>query len=139
MIVFDPRTDQQLRGRVLDQTTLNIDLAPTLLDLAGIPIPKLYQGRSYVSLLNGKNPPDWRTSFFCEHLMSHKDIPKWEGVRGNRFVYARYFDQDPAYEFLHNLKSDPDQLDNLALKPEYQSKLKEMRERCRDMKKHLKE
>lgn len=137
LIVFDPRADQQLRGQVLDQITLNIDLAPTLLELAGIPIPTLYQGRSYVSLLNGKKPSNWRTRFFCEHLMNHRDIPKWEGVRGNRFVYARYFDQDPDFEFLHDLKTDPDQLINLAHKPEYQTKLNEMRAQCESMKSKL--
>ena len=33
---------------------------------------------------------DWRTDFFCEHLMLHEDIPRWEGVRGERYAYARY-------------------------------------------------
>ena len=134
LIVFDPRATKEKRGKVVSQPTLNIDLAPTLAELAGISKPAQYRGRSYVPLLNGVVPSDWRKDFFCEHLMENPSIPKWEGVRGERFVYARYFDQDPAYEFLHDLKTDPDQLSNLAKNPEYQRKLIEMRQRCRAIK-----
>ena len=134
LIVFDPRAAQEKRGKVVSQPTLNIDLAPTLLELAGISKPAQYEGSSYVPLLNGENPPQWRKDFFCEHLVENKSIPKWQGVRGERFVYACYFDQDPAYEFLHDLKTDPDQLTNLAKNPEYKTKLIEMRQRCRDIK-----
>ncbi len=53
----------------------------------------------------------------------------WEGVRGQRFKYARYLDQNPAYEFLHDLKDDPDELINLATNPKYAAQLKLMRQR----------
>ncbi|MBT8037758.1 MAG: sulfatase [Verrucomicrobiae bacterium] len=138
LIVFDPRAAKERRGAVVNQPTLNIDLAPTLIELAGISQPRQYQGSSYVPLLHGADPSDWRKDFFCEHLMENESIPKWEGVRGERFVYAHYFDQNPSYEFLHDLKADPDQLSNLAKNPEYQRKLIEMRRRCRAIKTLLK-
>jgi len=138
LIVFDPRAAKEKRGKLVSQPTLNIDLAPTLIEFAGISQPAQYQGSSYVPLLNGQTPSNWRKDFFCEHLMENKSIPKWEGVRGERFVYACYFDQDPAYEFLHDLKTDPDQLTNLAKKPEYKMKLIEMRQRYHDIKTPLK-
>ncbi len=53
----------------------------------------------------------------------------WEGVRGQRYKYARYLDQNPAYEFLHDLKDDPDELVNLANDPEYATQLMLMRQR----------
>jgi len=62
--------------------------------------------------------------------MEHGSIPKWEGVRGPRYVYARYFGQKPAYEFLHDLKTDPDQLKNFAANPQYAETLKKMQTRC---------
>ena len=43
-------------------------------------------------------------------------------------MYANYYEQEPAYEFLHDLKNDPDELVNLAGNPDYQDKLLEMRE-----------
>ena len=65
------------------------------------------------------------------------DIPKWEGVRGERYVYARYYEQEPAYEFLHDLETDPDQLVNLAADPEYREILTAIRKRCDEFKETL--
>ncbi len=130
LVIYDPRPNASQRGKVDDAVALNIDLTATMLDLAGVPTPKHYGGRSLLPLLKGKTPADWRTDFFCEHLMEHRDIPKWEGVRGPRYVYARYFAQKPQYEFLHDLQADPDQLKNFATDPKYAETLKKMQTRC---------
>lgn len=129
LIIYDPRVAKEKRGRVLEQMVLNVDLAPTMVDLAGIEVPDQYTGRSLVPLLRGENPDDWRKAFFCEHLMHHRDIPKWEGIRTGRYVYARYFEQDPPYEYLHDLKKDPDQLTNFAGHSEYKQVLNRLRNR----------
>ena len=132
LIIFDPRAKQSLRGRVVDAMALNIDLAPTMLQLAAAEVPTDYQGRSLVPWLQGKTVADWRKDLFCEHLMeAGASIPKWEGVRGRRFVYARYFEND--YEFLHDLKADPDQLKNLAGDKSRAVVLNKMRKRCDEL------
>jgi len=129
LIVYDPRPQAAMRGRVLDPMTLNIDIPATLLDLAGVAVPDAYQGRSLTPWMQGA-VPNWRRDFFCEHLMDvGARIPKWEGVRARRYVYARYFEQQPVYEFLHDLKNDPDQLKNLALDPGHVRVLKRLRSR----------
>ncbi len=130
LVIYDPRPKASKRGKVDEAVALNIDLAATMLDLAGIPAPKHYGGRSLVPLLKDKAPAGWRTDFFCEHLMNNASLPKWEGVRGQRYVYARYFEQKPAFEFLHDLKADPNQLKNFAKNPEYAAILKKIRTRC---------
>jgi len=112
---------------------LNLDIPATILDYAGVKIPDHYQGRSLQLLMAGGGWKQWRTDTFCEHLMHHPEIPKWEGVRGPRFVYARYFEQTPAYEYLHDLKSDPDQLKNLATDPNYAKALAGARNRCDEL------
>jgi len=112
----------------------NIDIPATMLQLAGVKIPTHYQGRSLSPFLQGKHTSDWRNDFFCEHLLDNLDIPKWEGVRGERYVYARYFEQKPVYEFLHDLETDPEQLVNLAADPEYREILAAMRKRCDELK-----
>ena len=61
--------------------------------------------------------------------MDNELIPKWEGVRGERYFYARYFEQQPAFEYLHDLKTDPDQLINLATHPDHKDVLARMRKR----------
>ena len=130
LIVFDPRKGATRRGVVNDAMALNVDLAATMLDLAALPVPKHYTGRTLRPLLKGTRPADWREDFFCEHLMNNATIPKWEGVRSKRYVYARYFEQKPVYEYLHDLQTDPDQLKNLAASPEHAAVLKTMQKRC---------
>ena len=131
LIIFDPRLPGSLRARVVNPTALNIDLAPTILELAHVGTPKHYQGRSLVPVVKKTGPedPDGRDTFFCEHLMVNNLIPKWEGVRTPRYKYARYFEQVPPYEFLHDLKRDPTEFKNLVSDPSYKDILAQMRAR----------
>jgi hypothetical protein len=50
-------------------------------------------------------------------------------VRGERYVYARYFTQRPVYEFLHDLREDPHELKNLANEAGHAALLDRMRRR----------
>jgi len=127
LVVYDPRVERRWRGSTPSLPVLNIDVAPTLLDLAGIEVPATMQGRSLVPLLAGESPADWRTYFFVEHLFDHPQIPKHEGVRGERFKYARYFEQVPVYEELYDLLEDPLETRNLSGDPDYLEILEELR------------
>ena len=132
LIIHDPRLPEDQRGRVLESMVLNVDLAPTLLALAGVEAPEAYEGRSLVPLFE-QAPEDWRSDFLYEHRMNHPAIPKSEGVRGERWVYARYYEQQPAYEQLFDLRSDPLQLTNLAADPAFEQILGTQRERCDEL------
>ena len=79
------------------------------------------------------NKPKWRNDFLCEHLMVNPDIPQWEGVRGERYVYARYFSQKPVYEFLHDLQKDPSETMNFASDPKYFGVLTRMKKRLKQL------
>lgn len=129
LVICDPRLPAALRGRVLDQMALNIDLPATFLEWAGLSAPAAYEGRSLGPLVAGRAASDWRTHFFCEHVDLAPTLT-WEGVRGSRFMYARYFDQRPAYELLYDLQADPDQLRNCATDPACASTLREYRALC---------
>lgn len=133
LIIYDPRAEKKRRGKVAIPMALNTDIAPTILGYAGVKIPGHYQGRSLRPIMSGEKPKNWRRDTFCEHLMENGTIPKWEGVRSKRYVYARYFQQNPQYEYLHDLKKDPDQLKNFAEKQEYAKVLKRMRKRCNSL------
>ncbi len=134
LIIYDPRVPESSQGIVAESMALNIDIPSSIIDLAGIEIPETYQGKSLIPLIYGKNITRWRQDFFCEHLMNHGGIPKWEGVRGKQFVYARYFEQQPVFEFLHDLNKDPNQLSNFSGDENYQKVLKQMRKRCNQLK-----
>ncbi|WP_164100692.1 sulfatase family protein [Candidatus Laterigemmans baculatus] len=134
MIIVDPRVVERNRGRVDSRMALNVDLPSTFLELAGVAIPERYQGRSLLPLLHDDpaDPLDWRDDFLAEHLIEMGTrIPKWEGVRGERYVYAHYFEND--YEFLHDLQKDPDQLQNLIDDPAYQDIRQQLRERFQQL------
>jgi arylsulfatase A-like enzyme len=137
LVIFDPRLPEERRGRVLDPMALNVDVSATIIDAAGLPLPATCQGRSLLPLVNGESPTDWRTDFFCEHLMNHAAIPKYEGVRGERYVYARYFEHPEDGEFLHDLEKDPNQLKNLIDDPAYADALRQMRGRCDELRDKL--
>ena len=129
LVVYDPRLPEEKRNRVVSAKTLNVDIPAAMLDMAGVPVPDLYQGESFMPLVNGLVSDNGREDFFCEHLMNVPVIPKWEGVRTKRYVYARYFEQDPVYEFLHDLNVDPDQLKTFVDDPDYKDILVRLRKR----------
>ena len=95
-----------------------------------MPIPDLVQGRSLMPLFEDDPVPDWRTEFFCEHLFERSDIPKSEGLRTADTKYLRYFEQDPVYEELYDLRTDPHEFVNLATDPRHAERLAAMRRKC---------
>jgi arylsulfatase A-like enzyme len=135
LILHDPRPGRTKPGTVHPAMALNVDLAPTLLELAGLKVPEKYQGHSLVPLLRGDTPPDWRQDFFCEHHSTNPRIPEWLGLRGQRYSYARNVKPRPDFEMLHDLEKDPDQLTNLASDPGHSDILRQFRERTDDYEK----
>ncbi|GAA4453577.1 sulfatase [Nibrella saemangeumensis] len=125
LIVYDPRRSDW-HGRVTDRYTLNIDIAPTLLTLAGVPVPAGMQGRSLTQLMDTRNGEmsrtPWRTEFFFEHLFNTPAvfIPQSEGVLSADRKYVLYFNlRQPgdSYEEVYDLRKDPQELKNLAALP----------------------
>ena len=136
LVVYDPHLPNAKQGRVLPEMTLNSDVGSTLIDLAGLPVPEAHTGRSFASLMQGDEKSRWRKDFLCEFLAVPGSIPRWEGVRGERMTYARYFvdgPEKPPYEFLFDLKNDPKQLTNLARGKSDHPLLERMRNRCDEL------
>jgi arylsulfatase A-like enzyme len=102
-----------LRAKLIDSLVLNLDLAPTLLDFAGIAIPKDMQGRSWKRLLEGKSA-DWRTSFFYEYFLeANLGPPTVLAVRTETAKLIKYPGHDNWTE-LFDLRADPYETNNLA-------------------------
>jgi arylsulfatase A-like enzyme len=91
----------------------NIDLAPTFLGFANLPIPEFMQGRSLVGLLQGKVPSDWRKSVYYRyyHDPGHHNTRAHFGVRTATHKLIYYWRKD-AYE-LFDLTEDPLEQNNL--------------------------
>ncbi len=122
LVVYDPRRAPARNSAY----ALNVDLAPTMLDLAGVRVPAEMQGRSLVPLLGtDERPADWRGEFAYEHLWPESayvgyPIPSTEGLVGTGAKYMRYFrgaDYDPGrllFEELYDRRGDGDEVDNRA-------------------------
>jgi arylsulfatase A-like enzyme len=117
LLIRYPALGESARGKVVDALALNIDLAPTLLDLAGVPVPQQMQGRSWRPLLSGQTPADWRTSFFYEYFYeSPYAVPTVLAVRTATAKLIRYPGYDDWTE-LFDLTTDPYETRNLIDEP----------------------
>ena len=137
LIIYDPRIENANKSNPSDKIALNIDIAPTILDLAGEKVPKEMQGRSLLPLLKNQNK-NWRKDFFYEHLFDHTAIPKSIGVRTENWKYIRYPDVKPVFEELYDLKKDPFEEKNLSTNKTFQSVLEKLRRRCDELENELK-
>ncbi len=132
-IIYDPREKAQKRT-VMDELVLNIDIAPTLLDLAGIKVPEVMDGMSMKDLINGKSK-DWREHFFFEHYCSPCMVPSYiarnVGVRFKDLKYIRWIeveaDPDKTIEEFYDLRQDPMEANNLIQDPAYMEEVEQAR------------
>jgi arylsulfatase A-like enzyme len=116
-------------GTVRDELALNIDLAPTLLSLAGVGVPDKVHGRSLLPLLKGERSA-WRDSFLIE-LYSDKVFPRisqmgYKAVRTERWKYIHYLELEGMDE-LYDLKSDPYEMKNVIKEPGAKKALQQMK------------
>jgi arylsulfatase A-like enzyme len=104
----------------------SIDIAPTILEAAGIPVPPTMQGRSLDGLLRGKLPADHHKDMvFCEFIDSMGKLYTPDHTRATmsfdgRFKLVSYYGHD-LFE-LFDLEEDPDEFDNLWDDPRYRDK-----------------
>jgi len=93
---------------------LNIDVAPTLLELAGVPVPTWMHGRSMVPLLEGKTPA-WRDAVLYEYYEYPAEhcVRKHRGIRTHRWKLIHFWEQPEEWE-LYDLTADPNETVNLA-------------------------
>ena len=114
LIIYDPRSPASTRGTRRKAMTLNIDLHPTVLELAGIKPPPTAQGRSLAPMLLNKTLDERRVWFIEHHFPDKGWIPSSEGIRTGRWKYLRYTDSAAPYEELYDLENDPHETNNLA-------------------------
>ena len=108
--------------RTVDEQVLTVDVAPSLLELAGAPSLGTIDGRSWVTLVR-KGDPRWRTSWFY-YYNYEKEFPYTPNVRGVRtaewkLVRYPHGDGGPDRHMreLYNLRADPEERRNLIHDP----------------------
>lgn len=115
-------------GALCDRLVTNIDLAPTLLDLAGLEVPAAVQGRSLRPLLRDPEAA-FRDAFYYAYFFEPPyPVPTVEAVRTERYKYVAYRGLDDA---LYDLEADPHERESLLGTPEGERLAPELRERLR--------
>lgn len=113
-------------GQTITKMVQNIDIAPTVLELAGLQKPEYMPGKSFIQLLKG-DTTQWRDKIFYEYFWEY-DFPMTPtvfGVRTDKYKYIRYtgiWDQNELYD----LEKDPNEMNNLIEKPEQAETAKKM-------------
>lgn len=97
----------------------NVDFAETLLEMAGVSVPADMQGRSFVPLLKGSTPPDWRRSFYYHYyeFPGPHSVARHYGVRTERHKLIHFYHLG-EWE-LYDLEKDPDELKSVYGDPAY--------------------
>ncbi len=125
-------------GRLIDQMALSIDLAPTVLDLAGLDATKTLNldGRSLVPLFAATPPDQWRRSFMIEYN-TDTVFPRihkmgYRALRTARWKYIHYLELDGMDE-LYDLKNDPYEMENRISDTNAASTLTELKEELKKL------
>jgi arylsulfatase A-like enzyme len=113
-------------GTSVDRLVLNVDLAPTLLELVGVEAPDAMQGRSLVPLLEGHDA-EWRTSFVYENFYEPPfETPTLYALRTETWKLVEY-PGFPGWTELFQLAGDPHETENLAGSEEHAAILAALR------------
>jgi arylsulfatase A-like enzyme len=131
-------------GNVPDQFVTNVDLAPTFLEMAGLPIPGSMQGKSLLPMLRGEAPAKWRESVYYRyyHSPGHHNTAAHYGVRTATHKLIHYWNLK-TYE-MFDLAADPNEQNNLlfgegAEAPAVKAKFEELKAEISRLQKEYKD
>lgn len=127
------------KGVTRDEMALNIDIPPTILELAGITDPNWkdwVQGRSLVPFMKGTPPSDWRKDRLYEYYEypGEEMVRPQRGVRTDRYKLIHYFLPPEEFE-LYDLQEDPGELHNLYGDPRFAKLTADLRNRIDELRK----
>lgn len=138
LIIYDPRVSKERKGIKSSAMALNIDICPTILDLAGVDIPDIVDGKSLKPILNGDND-DIRKDFFIEYNFNPKNIhlPSMEGLVTPSYKLIRYYVEENEWWELYNRKKDSLEINNLIEDNYFRSIVDTMKVRMNEVKSKL--
>jgi arylsulfatase A-like enzyme len=101
-------------GVVKKEMVLDVDIAPTVMDLVGLPLSKQFQGKSMLELLE-KQDPKWRKDWLYDYyeFPGAENVAPHRGVRTETYKLIHWYTQTPEEFELYNLSNDPHEINNL--------------------------
>ena len=113
-------------GSVSGKLVQNLDIAPTLLDVAGVEIPEGMQGKSLRKLWK-ENPENWRDAIYYHYYEKGFGATPHYGIRTNKYKLIHFYDVVDSWE-LYDLKKDTFEMNNLIDNPAYIDVVKDLKE-----------
>ena len=113
-------------GTVCDELALNLDVAPTLLTLAGVPLPAAMQGRDLLALADGTATRD---AFLYEYFADTGQVPTILALRSRQYKLVTYPENRELPDELYDLARDPAERRDLAADPAAAAVLADLRAR----------
>ncbi|UCF13930.1 MAG: DUF4976 domain-containing protein, partial [Phycisphaerales bacterium] len=123
-------------GRIV----LNLDFAPTFLDIAGVAVPADMQGESIRSILQGKTPGNWRKSMYYhyyEYPGAHS-VKRHYGVRTERYKLIHFYHDIDEWE-LYDLAKDPREMKNVYADASYADVVRELKAELKRLRRKYKD
>ena len=108
-------------GKTCHQLVSQVDLAPTLMEMAGFKENQKMHGQSLLPLVDGRNP-QWRSGLLAQHYGLHERLPQRAWYQENMKLVL----QQDGFAELYDLRKDPDELRNLANEESWQSSCHQM-------------
>lgn len=112
-------------GSVNEDFVMNVDIAPTLLQMAGIRIPDDMQGESFLPLVTTKNAKGRDAMYYHYYENGEHKVSPHFGVKNHRYKLIRFYKRVNSWE-LYDLKNDPDEMHNLYGSKKYKKVTKQM-------------
>jgi arylsulfatase A-like enzyme len=124
MIRYPKEIESNLQTGLLTQ---NLDIAPTLLDVAGISVPDDMQGESLRKIWRN-DVSEWRDAIYYHYYEKGFGASPHYGVRTDRYKLIHFYDVVDSWEF-YDLETDPDEMENLYYDSGYEQKIRELSDR----------
>jgi arylsulfatase A-like enzyme len=122
----------------LHEYFLNLDIAPTLLDLAGIAVPPDMQGESLKPLLSGEQKKDWRKEIYYHYYEKSFGLTAHYGIKTHEYKLIHFYDPIDSWE-LYDLRKDPGEMKNVYRDPAYKSVIADLKKRLLRLQKKYKD
>jgi arylsulfatase A-like enzyme len=123
-------------GLTCEKMALNLDLAPTILELAGLAIPPGMQGQTLVPFMKGSQPSTWRKDWLYEYYEypGEQQVRPNRGIRTECYKFIHYYEPPEEFE-LYDLQEDPGELHNLYGDPRCADLTRQLRDRIDQLRK----
>ena len=124
--------DRIAPGGVCGELIQNLDMAPTLLELAGVDIPDDMQGQSFCSLFESAANPAWRDAIYYQFFESGWGVPQHYGIRTRKHKLIHFLSEPDNWE-LYDLEHDPGEMVNLYGDPTSETLVLDLKSRLQEL------